>query len=407
MGLYSPREGNIKYKYQNLDIIELTTFLQVQRRSLNPAFSKRHIENLHDMFWSKSLDMVDLMKNDLATRIKGDNIIQISHWSSRVTLDIIGQAAMGIEFDSLRSPENALYQAYRKLMAPSTSEKVLSAICILLLHPKIIYKFPTRRNHEIRAAQRTISDAARRVIQQRMAEKETDEKKIDIISLAINSKEFTEDELVDQAMTFLSAGHETTAAALQWSVYALCKYQDVQTKLREEVRACLPASSIKSSDFRSPAIRTLSFLNAFCDEVLRYYPPIPKTIRTAVRDTSITGLSIPKGTMFVIAPQVINHMEGLWGPNAKVFDPNRFLSPTGEYQRPKSNNYALLTFLHGPRNCIAQEFAKAELCFLICSLVANFHMELQSPDEDILVDEDVTMRPRDGVFARFAILKRS
>ncbi|OGE46646.1 hypothetical protein PENARI_c153G08078, partial [Penicillium arizonense] len=377
----------------------------VQRKSLNLAFSPRHIENLHAMFWSKSLDMVSLIEKDFATRTNGDNTIKISDWSSRVTLDIIGQAGMGVEFDSLENPQSTLYQAYRKLMTPSKSEKLLSVFCILFLQPKLIYRIPTRRNREIKASQQTIRDAARRVIQQRMAEKETVETKIDIVSLALSSKAFTEEGLVDQAMAFLSAGHETTAAALQWSVYALCKYPDVQMRLREEVRAHLPVSSMEEPNLPLTAIKNLPFLNAFCDEVLRYYPPVPKTVRRAVRDTLIAGHFIPKGTMFVLAPQVINHMEELWGPNAKAFDPNRFISPTGAYQRPKSNNYAFLTFLHGPRSCIAQDFAKAELCFLISSLVRRFHMELQYPNAKLLVQEDVTVRPSDGVLAKFTTLE--
>ena len=351
--------------------------------------------------------MSRLIENDLATRPTGDRIIKISDWSSRATLDIIGQAGMGVEFDSLRTPQNTLYQAYQKLIRPSKSEKLLSILCILFLYPKLIYQVPTRRNREIEESQQKIRSAARKMIHKRMAEDNIDRPKLDVISLALKSKEFTEEGLVDQAMSFLSAGHETTSAALQWSVYALCMHPNVQIRLRKEARTHMAVSAMEGQDPRLslPAIKTLPYLNAFCDEVLRYYPPIPKTIRTAVRDTSVAGHPIPKGTMFVVSPQVVNRMDELWGPNAKAFDPSRFIGPMGVYQRPKSNNHAFLTFLHGPRSCIAHEFAKTELCFLVFSLVTRFAMELRDSKAELVVQEDVTARPSDGVLAKFTTLE--
>ena len=86
---------------------------------------------------------------------------------------------------------------------------------------------------------------------------------VDIISVALRSGTFTEENLIDQMMTFLAAGHETTATALQWTIYALCKHPDIQARLREEIRTKLPSVSSGSLEGISAAtLESLPYLNA-------------------------------------------------------------------------------------------------------------------------------------------------
>ena len=83
-----------------------------------PAFSYRHIKDLYPTFWAKSVEMVHLMEDALAAQQKstGSNVLQISNWSGRATLDIIGVAGMDQDFGSLRDPNNELSQQYHKLL---------------------------------------------------------------------------------------------------------------------------------------------------------------------------------------------------------------------------------------------------------------------------------------------------
>ncbi|CAG7936706.1 unnamed protein product [Penicillium salamii] len=377
---------------------------KAQRKILLPAFSSRQIQNLRSVFWSKGVQMAKMIDKHLSSRDTSNNSIQISEWSDRVTLDIIGKAGMGVEFRSLETPGNALTQAYHKLAMPSASEKLLIVLCVALSCPKLIYKFPTKRNREINEARQIVRDAARSVIEQGKTNKSSLEEPQNILSVAMHNGSFSDEGLVDQAMNFLSAGHETVSSAFQWSVYALCKHQDIQLRLREEIRANLPPLSAEPTQNHDLSLKNLPYLNAFCSEVLRFYPPIPKIARRAVRDTSIAGEFIPKGSHVVISPRIMNRMPELWGSNASDFNPDRFMASGTPTEDNTFSNQSFMTFLHGPRSCIAQGFAKAELAFLVASITGRFHMELQCPDAELQITEATTMVPSDGVMARFTPL---
>ncbi|KAJ5104263.1 hypothetical protein N7532_004792 [Penicillium argentinense] len=372
---------------------------KIHRKNLMPAFSYRHIKNLYSVFWSKSVEMVKMIEQDLLSRTGEDNVVRIGDWASRITLDIIGVAGMGCDFDALKSPEYTLHQSYKTLVSQTLSEKLLFLLGVLT-HPRYTLNLPTARNREMKMCNARIRSAAREVIQQRKAKKTNIETDIDIISVALQSGLFDEESLIDQAMTFLGAGHDTTAASLQWSIYALCKHPDIQTNLREEVRAHLPAISGSDTEHVSAStLDNLPYLSAFCNEVLRFYPAVPKTVRRAVHDTTVIDKRIPEGTLIVLAPEVINHMDEMWGPDADKFDLQRFLKPGQANVGGATSNFANMSFLHGPRSCIARGFAKAELAFMVAAMAGRFQMELKYPDAELRTHETLTLVPADGVLA--------
>lgn len=377
---------------------------QTQRKNLLPAFAYRHVKNLYPVFWDKSIEMVKMIEKDLQSRKangNNDNTVQISNWASRATLDIIGVAGMDHDFDSLRDPNNTLSQSYRKIMSsPPLFMKILFVIGLLLGNPALVHALPTKRNKDIKESGEVIRNVARQMIRQKKAKMEdpNSETGIDIISVALTSGTFDEENLVDQSMTFLGAGHETTASALQWAVYALCQNPNVQSRLRDEIRANLPSVD-DPTPISAAAIDNLPYLHAVCNEVLRFHPSVPTTTRKAVRDTSIVGTHVAKGTTFTMSPRLINRLEELWGPDANEFNPDRFMGPGKANTGGAVNNYAFLSFLHGPRGCIGQGFAKAELACLLAATVGRFHMEFKFPDAKLEIREGATHAPKDGVLA--------
>jgi cytochrome P450 len=112
---------------------------------------------------------------------------------------------------------------------------------------------------------------------------------MDIFSAALRSGAFDEEELVNRVMTFLLAGHETSAVAMTWAIWLLCLYPDIQAKLRAEMRATLPPLT---QDMTGVDTSTCHYLHAVCAEVLRLWAPVPVT----ARNTTITPLSV--GTSF-------------------------------------------------------------------------------------------------------------
>jgi cytochrome P450 len=207
--------------------------------------------------------------------------------------------------------------------------------------------------------------------------------------------------------------HETTSSAFTWLVYLLAVHPDAQQRLRNEVRAALPTNPISHSDIDvAQILESLPYLNGVCSETLRLYPAVPNTLRVAVRDSKINGSFVPKGTEIVISPWAINRSPKLWGPDAVVFNPDRWIDVDGQGVKKPNNsggtlsNYNQLTFLHGPRSCIGQNFARAELRCLAAAFVRAFEWELVGKAEDVVPFGAITIKPKSGLHLRLRALEK-
>lgn len=216
-----------------------------------------------------------------------------------------------------------------------------------------------------------------------------------ILSVAIESGGFTDEGLVNQLMTFLIAGHETTASALSFAICMLCKYPKIQSRLRNEIRSVLPNPRSPTSSISSNDIDSMSYLNAFCNEVLRLYSPVPVTVRVAAQDTTLIGHFVPKGTTIFISPWATNANKDFWGEDAADFNPDRWLGEGKSNTGGADSNYAFLTFLHGPRSCIGQSFAKGEFACLLAAWAGALETRFANEDYVMTVRNGLTPRPKD------------
>ncbi|KAL8913726.1 MAG: hypothetical protein Q9172_007223 [Xanthocarpia lactea] len=381
---------------------------KVQRKNLMPAFAYRHIKDLYPVFWAKTSEMVKALTRATRSQEKEPSsdvtetpAIEIGDWSSRATLDIIGSAGMGHDFGAIEDPKTELNTTYRTVFQPNRQAALLGLLSLFLPF-WLIRLIPVARNQEIPAAAQTIRRICRQLIEpkKKALDSKDGEPDKDIISVALSSGGFTEENLVDQMMTFLAAGHETTATAMIWAVYALCHKPDYQTRLRDEIRANLPSIEDSSAPISAETLDRLPFLHAVCNEVLRLHPPVTLTLREAVRNTTICGQYVPKGTKIILCPGAVNTSKALWGPDALEFNPERWLAPGNANSGGAPSNYAFLTFLHGPRSCIGQAFAKAEFATLVAGLVGRFEMQLEDPEAEIKIQTGITARPKGGLKVR-------
>ncbi|KAL8679912.1 MAG: hypothetical protein Q9186_003826 [Xanthomendoza sp. 1 TL-2023] len=381
---------------------------KVQRKNLMPAFAYRHIKDLYPVFWAKSSEMVKALTAVTASPDEESSpdaskapAVEIGDWSSRSTLDIIGLAGMGHDFGAIKDPKTELNVTYRTVFQPSRQAAMLGFLSLFIPF-WLLRLIPVARNQEIPAAVKTIRRVCHQLIE---AKKQTLSSKDevagkDIISVALSSGGFTKENLVDQMMTFLAAGHETTATAMMWGVYALCQKPHYQTRLRDEIRSKLPSIEDPSAPITAETLDRLPFLHAVCNEVLRLYPPVTLTLREAVRNTTISGLYVPKGTKIILCPGAVNTSKALWGSDALDFNPERWMAPGNANSGGATSNYAALTFLHGPRSCIGQAFAKAEFATLMAGLVGRFEMEMEDPGMEIKVQTGITARIKGGLKVR-------
>jgi cytochrome P450 len=151
-------------------------------------------------------------------------------------------------------------------------------------------------------------------------------------------------------------------------------------------------------------LESLPLLNGVCNETLRLYPTVPLTVRVANKDTTIGSVYIPKDQRIFIVPWAINRSTEFWGPSANEFIPDRWIDKGTLHPNNTggaSSNYCNLTFLHGPRSCIGQGFAKAELRTLVVHLIRAFDIQLADPNGKLPKPAGViTSKPGGGMKLR-------
>ena len=192
-------------------------------------------------------------------------------------------------------------------------------------------------------------------------------------------------ELRDNLLTFIVAGHETTALSLGWSLYLCAHDQDVQARARAEARAVISGGAATGAD-----VARLPFIRQIIDEALRLYPPAGMVSRTALEADTLCGREIRPGDTVIIPIYALHRHHLLWdAPDA--FRPERFAD------RKAVPRYAYLPFGDGPRICIGASFALQEAVIVLATLLAGFRFTPvpgRDPDPVMIL----TLRPQGGVW---------
>jgi cytochrome P450 len=191
-------------------------------------------------------------------------------------------------------------------------------------------------------------------------------------------------EVRSNILTFLSAGHETTANALSWSMFLLSQSPFWHAQVREEADRELSAD-------RSHLLERLVITKAVVEETLRLYPPIAALSRMSEQDDVLGGHAIKPHALIVIAPYVLHRHHRLWA-RPDVFDPSRFLEPA----KAEIPRFAYLPFGAGPRTCIGSSFALQEAAIVLATLVHRFDTCLL-PGARIWPTQKITLRPAHGL----------
>ncbi len=196
-------------------------------------------------------------------------------------------------------------------------------------------------------------------------------------------------ELRDNLLTFIVAGHETTALTLAWALY-LCAFDpEVQEKLHEEAAAVLGGRIAGPED-----IGKLPYTEQVIKETLRLYPPASFISRTAQAPDELCGREIRKKDTVMLPIYALQRNEQLW-PEPDTFNPERFAKGA------KYDRFAWLPFGDGPRVCIGGHFAMVEAQIILASLISRYKFEPVA-GKDPLPEMVLTLRPKGGVNLRVA-----
>ncbi len=259
---------------------------------------------------------------------------------------------------------------------------------------------PTPANLRFRRAKKTLDDVVFRLIAERRANAaKTGEFGDDLLGMLMAATEepdanapgaarggMDDQQLRDEIITMILAGHETTANLLSWTVYLLSKHPDVERRVREEARRVLGDRDPALED-----VKSLEYTRMVLDEALRLYPPAWVFERQAVTADTLGGYQIEPGSIIGLSPYVLHRHPDHW-ENPEGFDPERF-RPERSAARPR---YAYLPFGGGPRTCVGNHFAMMEAQIILAMIVREQRLELV-PSHPVVVDPCITLRPKHGI----------
>jgi cytochrome P450 len=380
-----------------------------QRKLFLPPFAPKHIYDLTPTFWRKSREVTQKM----CTEIRGNTnsleaVFEIGDWAARVALDIITLTGMGKDFGAIQDHDAPLATVYMKVLEPTLGH-VLVAILRGFFPARLVEALPIKSNHDQANAMHTIRGVCRDLLREKKR-KTTDSK--DILNVCLKYGEIAgvnEEEVINQMTTFLGAGHETISVGITWAVYMLSIHQDWQQRIRDEVRSNVPALDNPLMD--KTQVDTLLLLRAFIEEVLRWYPPIPTTMREPFEDTELDGQVITKGTRIIVPIKAINREEKFWGPDSRTFNPERWLKDDNTFDSTGrvTTKYGHLSFMQGSRGCVAAGFARAEMICVLAAWVGRFEFDLADEkfrDEKNMETSNgnLSAKPLHGMHVRVRVL---
>jgi len=246
------------------------------------------------------------------------------------------------------------------------------------------------RPAEVRAAraQRTLYSIVDDIIDRRSRESGRD-----LISLLLAARDpetgapMSQQDVSDQILIFLLAGHETTSTALTFTMHLLGRHPDVQAAVYDEIAEVLDGRTPHADD-----IGRLRLTEMVVKEAMRLYPPV-YSLGRVVEQEVIMGYRIPAGSIILLSQWTTHRRPDLW-PEPRRFDPTRF-EPAAEQARPR---YAYFPFAGGLRGCIGGHFAMTEAVIAIAAVLARFSVISESPDVPLLTG--ITLRPASPVRCR-------
>lgn len=216
----------------------------------------------------------------------------------------------------------------------------------------------------------------------------------DVVSRMLSAEDesgesMSREQIRDEVMTLLLAGHETTALALTFTTFLLAQHPPVEERLLDELDEVLGGDPPTMAD-----VSDLTYLERVVKESMRLYPPVPGILREATATDEIAGYTIPEGATISINQWTVHRDPDIYD-DPMAFRPERW---TDEMEQDLPN-LGYFPFSAGPRRCVGDRFAMLEARLVLATLLQRYHLELVSePSIDLVAT--ITARPRDAVLMR-------
>ena len=333
-----------------------------QRRMMQPAFHSRVIRGFAELMHRENLKLVERW-GGFADR---GEPINLTHDLSDVTLNIVLYSIFGVDLDRIIEREGA--------------------------NPFDLLTRETKRDIPFAIKFRALTKFVKGVIETRRAE---DRVEHDFLSMLMQARDrdsgdpMADRALLDEVMTLIVAGHETTAGTLNWTWWLLSQHPQVAAELHAAVDA-LPDARVFDGQLQPSA----PYVEQVVREGMRLYPSVWLLSRRALEDDQVGGFAVPAGTDVFIVPYLLQRNPRLW-TDPDAFDPTRFSTEAETSHHP----FAFLPFSSGPRHCIGAGFAMAEMATHMTMVAQQFTLDYADsgpPEPEFQINlrtrRDVTMR---------------
>ncbi|XP_053374874.1 cytochrome P450 4A25-like [Mercenaria mercenaria] len=351
------------------------------RRLLTPAFHFNILTGYIDVM----NDVTDLFLDKLDEASQKSESLDVYPYVCRATLDSMLRCSLSYEGSMLESKEHSYIQAVQRI--PALMWKRLVQPFFLFDLPFNLTRFGQEHNQLIDVARKFTGDIieARKKYLKEHPDLTKQKRRLDFLDILLTAKDekgqgLSQQEIQDEVDTFTFEGHDTTASAIGWAIYALSQNLKIQEKVYEDVQTnwknCL-------SQFK--------YLPLFIKEVMRFYTPVPMLGRKHSKPITIDGIEIPPGPRFDIFIYAIHHNPQVW-KNPEEFDPGRF----DVEHRDETDIYGFIPFSAGSRNCIGQVFAMNEIKITLAKFVKRFEV-LPVKGHKPQMQADAVMRSLNGL----------
>ncbi len=351
-------------------------FWRRQRRIANPAFHHDRIAHFSEVMVRCAEEAADSWAEAMAS----GEPLNVAREMMRLTLRVIGFTMLSTDVGSAASSVGSALDDLLHVTIHRIKDIVVAPLA-----------FPTPGNRRFLKARATLDEVVLGIIAERRREGATG--KGDLLEMLMTARDpetgegMTDAQLRDEAMTIFTAGHETTANALAWTLYLLSLHPGWERRLRAEI-----AEVVGTRPPRLEDLPKLVLVERAVKESMRLFPPVWGLERSVLEDDVVGGYEIPRGSWVFMSPYRVHRDARFW-ENPEGFDPERF-TPEAEAARHKA---AYLPFSLGPRKCIGEGFAMLEARLLLASLLRRAKLELV-PGRPVVPEPTVTLRPKGGLW---------
>jgi len=344
---------------------------------LMPAFSQASMRSYHDAM-AECIDQLCAYWVDTAS----GGPVDVSSDMNRLTLEVIGRTGFGYSFDSFTPGRHPFVESMSRAMAyvsqTANDVPVLREILgwkAMRQNPKDIALMKTTVDQVI-AARRSGETPRQDDLLQRMLENPDPQ----------TGETMSDQSIRNQVLTFLIAGHETTAGLLSFALHYLSLNPEIVERAREEIDEVLGTDG---APVRFEQVAKLRYVRRIVDETLRLWPSGPAFFRKARQETTLAGYPIRKSETILVVLLALHRDPKLWGDDVERFDPDRFL-PAAVRARPA---HAYKPFGVGARACIGRQFALHEAVLALARILTHFDIA-PVPGYELKVEELLTIRPK-------------